>query len=94
MFKVCKPLSDLSVEHTGLIGGHHVFDIYEGVFSPVALKHLQSLLDQVADVLPPVLAVVDAVSGVNWGRKQVGCHQRGSTVVIPQSTAGKCHLSV
>lgn len=77
MFKVCKSCSDLSVEHAGLIGGHHVFDIYEGVFSPVALKHLQSLLDQVAHVLPSVLAVVDTVSGVNWGREQVGCRQRG-----------------
>lgn len=79
-----KSFSDLSVEHTGLIGGHHVFDIDEGVFSPVALKHLQSLLDQVANVLPPVLAVVDAVPGVNWRRKQV------SRVSSP--TFGKRHL--
>lgn len=75
--KVSKSLSDLSVEHIGLIGGHHVFDIDEGVLSPVALKHLQGLLDQVADVLPPVLAVVDAVPGVNCRRrKQAGRHRR------------------
>lgn len=57
--------SSLSVEHAGLVSGHHVFDIYEGILSSVALEHLQSLLDQIADVLPLVLAVVDAVSGVN-----------------------------
>lgn len=96
VFKVCTSCSDLSVEHAGLIGGHHVFDIDEGVLSPVALKHLQSLLDQVAHVLPPVLAVVDAVSGVNWGREQVGCRQPSvtQTGVIPQPTAGKWHLPV
>lgn len=54
-----------SVEQAGLVGGHHVFDIYEGILSSVALEHLQSLLDQIADVLPLVLAVVDAVPGVN-----------------------------
>lgn len=54
-----------SVEQAGLVGGHHVFDVYEGVLSSVALQHLQSLLDQIADVLPLVLAVVDAVPGVN-----------------------------
>lgn len=57
----CSP----SVEHAGLVGGHHVFDIYEGVLSSVALEHLQRLLDQVADVLPLMLAVVDGVPGVN-----------------------------
>lgn len=54
-----------SVEQAGLVGGHHVFDVYEGVLSSVALQHLQSLLDQIADVLPLMLAVVDAVPGVN-----------------------------
>lgn len=54
-----------SVEQAGLVGGHHVLDVYEGVLSSVALKHLQSLLDQIADVLPLMLAVVDAVPSVN-----------------------------
>jgi len=57
-----------SVVNAGLVGGHHVFDVYEGILSSEALEHLQSLLDQVADVLPLLLAVVDAVSGVDWGR--------------------------
>lgn len=57
--------SSPSVEHAGLVGGHHVFDIYEGVLSSAALEHLQRLLDQVADVLPLALAVVDGVPGVN-----------------------------
>lgn len=65
-----KSLSSPSVEHAGLVGGHHVFDVYEGVLSPIALEHLQGLLDEIADVLPLVLAVVDAVPGVNWGRRE------------------------
>lgn len=86
----------ISVKHTGLIGGHHVFDIYEGVFSSVALKHLQSLLDQVADVLPLVLAVVDAVSGVDWRERtnRTSSALAIQPVVVQQSTAGKCLLSV
>lgn len=64
-----------SVEHTGLVGRHHVFDVYEGVLSSVALKHLQSLLDQVTDILPLMLAVVDAVSSVYWGEKNKGRHR-------------------
>lgn len=58
------------VEHAGLVGGHHVFDVDEGVLTPVALKHLQGLLDQVADVLPLLLAVVDAVSRVDCGDRE------------------------
>ncbi len=54
-----------SADHAGLVGGHHVFDIYEGILSSVALKHLQSLLDQVTDVLSLLLAVVDAISRVD-----------------------------
>lgn len=57
--------SSPSVEHAGLVGGHHVLDVDEGVLSSVALKHLQRLLDQIADVLPLMLAVVDGVPGVN-----------------------------
>lgn len=56
---------DPSGDHAGLIGGHHVFDVYEGILSSVALKHLQSLLDQVTDVLSLLLAVVDAVSRID-----------------------------
>lgn len=57
--------SSPSVEHAGLVGGHHVLDVDEGVLSSVALEHLQRLLDQIADVLPLMLAVVDGVPGVN-----------------------------
>ena len=55
-----------SVEHAGLVGGHHVLYVNEGVLAPVALKHLQGLLDQVTNVFPLLLAVVDAVPRVDW----------------------------
>lgn len=54
-----------SVENAGLVGGHHVFDVDEGILSSIALKHLQSLLDQVTYVFPLLLAVVDAISRVD-----------------------------
>lgn len=54
------------VQQARLVGGDHVLDVDEGVFSSVALQDLQRLLDQVTDVLPLLLAVVDAVSRVNW----------------------------
>lgn len=59
----------LSVDHAGLVGWHHIFNVNEGLLSAVALQHLQSLLDQVAHVLSLLLAVVDAVSGVVWEKK-------------------------
>lgn len=59
----------LLVEHARLVGGDHVLDVDEGVLPAVALERFQRLLDQVADVLPLLLAVVDAVSGVHWCRE-------------------------
>lgn len=50
------------VEQAGFVGGHHVFDVNEGVFTTITLKHLQSLLDQIANVLPLLLAVVNAIT--------------------------------
>ncbi len=58
-----------SVDNAGFVGGHHVFNVYKGILSSVALKNLQSLLDQVADVLSLLLAVVDAISRVDWGQR-------------------------
>lgn len=66
-----------SVEHTGFIGRHHVFDVDKGVLSSIALKNLQSLLDQVTDVLSLVLTVVDAISRVNWGKENTKCFRCG-----------------
>jgi len=53
-----------SVEHTALVSGNHILNIDESVFSSVDLKHLESLLDQVAQVEPLSLAVVDLISQV------------------------------
>lgn len=54
------------IQQARLIGRDHVLDVDEGVFSSGALEGLQRLLDQVTDVLPLLLAVVDAVPGVYW----------------------------
>lgn len=61
-----RPAPPLLVEHAGLVGGDHVLDVDEGVLPAIALERFQRLLDQVADVLPLLLAVVDAVSRVHW----------------------------
>ena len=53
-----------SVQDTGLVGGHHVLDVDEGVFSSVHLKQLEGLLDQVTEVVALALAVVDLVAHV------------------------------
>jgi hypothetical protein len=53
-----------SVEHAGLVGGDHVLDVDEGVFSTVGLEELEGLLDEVAEVKSLALAVVDLVSEV------------------------------
>ena len=60
------PAASPLVQQARLIGGDHVLDVDEGVFATVALEGLQRLLDQVADILPLLLAVVDAVPGVHW----------------------------
>ena len=53
-----------SVEYTALIGGDHVLDVDEGVLTAVNLEHLQSGLDEIAQVLSLPLAVVDLVAEV------------------------------
>ena len=60
------PAASLLVQQARLIGGDHVLDVDEGVFAAVALEGLQCLLDQVANVLPLLLAVVNAIPGVHW----------------------------
>ena len=60
------PAASPLVQQARLVGGDHVLDVDEGVFATVALEGLQRLLDQVADILPLLLAVVDAVPGVHW----------------------------
>lgn len=60
------PAAALSVQQARLVGGHHVLDVDEGILSAIALEGFQRLLDQVANVLPLLLAVVDAISGVHW----------------------------
>lgn len=54
----------LLVKEAGLIGGHHVFDVYEGVLAPVAFKNLQGLLDQISNVLSFLLTIVNPITWV------------------------------
>ena len=61
-----------SVEHAALVGGNHVLDVDECVFSTVDFEALQSLLDQISEVLALPLAVVDLVAKVDvFGLHQV-----------------------
>jgi hypothetical protein len=53
-----------SVEDTALVGGDHVFNVYEGIFPSVDLKQLESLLDQVSQVLTLSLRIVNLISQV------------------------------
>ena len=54
-----------SVEHATLIGGNHVLDVNESVFSTVNLKAFKSALNKIAKVLAFSLTVVDSVTEVN-----------------------------
>ena len=50
-----------SVQHTTLIGGDHVFDVNESIFSSSLFQQLQSLHDKVSQVESLALVVFDLV---------------------------------
>lgn len=52
-------------EHAALVGGNHVLDVDVCVLAAVLLKHFQSLLDQLRQVLVFALSVVDLVADVD-----------------------------
>ena len=56
------------IQQAWFVGGHHVFDVYKRVISAVDLKRLQCLLNQVTNVLPLLLAVVNPITRVHWSR--------------------------
>ena len=70
-----------SVEDAALIGGDHILDINEGVFSSVDLEKLESRLDEVSKVLALSLAVVDLVSKVVVANLEQVQHGEDLTVV-------------
>ena len=53
-----------SVEHARLVGGDHVLNVNEGIFATVLLKEFKGLLDEVSQVVPLTLTVVDLVAEV------------------------------
>ena len=53
-----------SVEHTALIGGNHVFDIDECIFSTVLLEYFKGCLNQITKVAALSLTVINFVSQV------------------------------
>lgn len=53
------------IQHARLVGGNHVLDVYECVVAAVSLERLQCFLNQVADILASLLAVVDLVAHVH-----------------------------
>ena len=58
--RTCAPL----VQHTRLVRRDHVLDVDEGVLAAVPLEHLQRFVDEITDVFPLLLAVVDAVAEI------------------------------
>ena len=54
-----------SVEHATLVGGNHILDVDECVFSTVNLKAFESALNKIAKVLAFSLTVVDLVTEVD-----------------------------
>jgi len=54
----------LSVEDAGLVRGDHVLDVDEGILAAVGLEKLKCLLDQVTNVEPLTLRVVNLVAQV------------------------------
>lgn len=63
-FDLLKPR--ILVEHARLVSRNHVFDVDEGIFTPVAFQDFQRLLDHVSGVLPLLLAVIDSIPTVDW----------------------------
>ena len=56
------------IQQAWFVGGHHVFDVDKRIISAVDLKRLQCLLNQVTNVLPLLLAVVNPITRVHWSR--------------------------
>jgi hypothetical protein len=53
-----------SVEDATFIGGHHVLDVNEGVFTAMLLEELKGALDEVSQDHSLTLAILDLVSKV------------------------------
>lgn len=49
----------------GLVGGDHVLDVDECILSSMELKSFQCLLDEVADILTLLLAIVNTITNVH-----------------------------
>lgn len=64
MLFVLVEVSDISVEYATFVGGDHILDVDEGIFSSVELEHLESLLNEITKVCCLSLAVVNLVSQV------------------------------
>ena len=60
----------VSFQETGLVGGDHVFDVDEGIISTVLFKCLQSLLNEVSNVLSLLLAVVYPIPNVHCAQME------------------------
>lgn len=70
-----------SVKHTALVGGDHILNVDECIFSAVLLKEFQSLLDEVAQVLSLALGVVDLVANIVVGLLEEVHHREDLPVV-------------
>lgn len=62
--KIRAKLNACSVEYTALIGGDHIFNIDESIFSTMDFEHFQGLLDKVSKVETFSLTVIYFVSQI------------------------------
>lgn len=53
-----------SIEYTALIGRYHILDVNERIFSSSLLQQLQSLADEISQIQPFSLVVLDLVTSV------------------------------
>ena len=58
------------ISHTGLVGGHHDLYVHEGVVSSGALQQLQSLRNQLPDVLRLLQVAPDDARRFGWRHRQ------------------------
>merc|ERR1712018_619394 len=51
-------------EHTGFVGGNHVLDVDEGIWSASFFQYFQSFLDQITHILVEPLMVVNGITNI------------------------------
>lgn len=64
-------------DYDTLVDRHEVLDVDESVLAAVHLERLEGFHDELPEVFPPLLAVIDAVSEVVFARREKLFTERG-----------------